>query len=137
MPAIIYVVIGVLLWLLPLLQILHAESSAVIAFSSFFVAGLAALFRFNRYGLTQQRFAQSGSRRQRGGGPRQGLFTRGKAGPFSQTLFIQLALLLIPWLMLTTSLLWQENCSYGQGLLFYLLFTLPAVCLAVSAAYLV
>ena len=48
-----------------------------------------------------------------------------------------LLLLCIPWAMLTLSLLWRANCSYWQGLTFYLIFTLGSVCLGVSLAFLI
>lgn len=106
-PAICYVILSCLLWLVPLFNLLHAESSAVIAGVSFFIAGLAAI----------------------------GAFRRGET--FGETLAWQLSLLIIPWFLLTFSLLWQDNCSYGQGFLLFLLFTLPAAVLGVSLAYLI
>ncbi len=117
-PALIYVLVCVVLWFLPLLQILHAESSAVIACCAFFTAGLTALHRF---------------RQKTSGWPR----PIQQRSPFGQMLLLQLAMLLVPWFMLTLSMLWQENCSYGQGFLFYLLFTIPTVCFAVALAYLI
>ena len=105
--AVIYTALGCILWMIPLLNVLHAESSAVIAGVSFFVAGLSALTQLNS---------------------RQG---------FQRVLFTQLLLLLIPWGLLTISLLWQHNCSYGQGVLFFLLFPPFSVILAVAVAFLI
>lgn len=60
-------------------------------------------------------------------------FARGLA--FRRVLLSQLALLAIPWAMLTMTLLWRPNCGYLQGLLFYLLFAPFSVALAVALAY--
>ena len=99
-----YVAVCSILWVIPLLQILHAESSAVIAFFSFFIAGLSALHQ------------------------------RARAVPFSRILVEQWILLVVPLGLLTFSMLWQMNCDYGRGLLFFLLFpgitVVFAVCLA-------
>lgn len=104
-PAAFYAVTCFVLWMVPLFNILHAESSAVIAGISFFVAGFAAAAQF-------------------------------RAGtPLHRVFRTQALLLLIPWALLTFTLLWQPNCSYGQGLLFFLLFTLPSVWLAVALAF--
>ena len=103
---IVYLLTGVALWFVPLFNILHAESSAVIAGVVFFVIGLV--------GINQL---------QRGTQPIEVL--RG-----------HLSFLLLPWLLLTITLIWQPNCSYGQGFLFYLIFTIPSAILAVSFAFL-
>lgn len=105
--AIVYALAAGALWLVPLFNVLHVESSAVIAGISFFVAGLCSIRLFKSH------------------------------LPFLPVLSGQLLLLLVPWFFLTLSILWQPNCSYGQGLLFYLIFTVPTVCLSVAFAYLV
>ena len=103
----IYGVLGVLLWAVPLFNLLHAESSAVVAGVAYFAAGLSSL----------------------------ALFRQGAS--FRRVLVGQQAALLLPWLLLTVTLLWVPNCGYGQGLLFYLLFPVVSVGLAVAVAYVV
>ncbi len=103
-PAILYAALSAVLWFLPLLQILHAESSAVIALASFFVSGLSAL-RLLEKSWSVQRILQ-----------------------------VHWLLLLIPLGMLTVSLFWQPNCEYGRGLLFYGLFPGITVFFAVTVA---
>lgn len=103
-PAAAYGVLTVLLWFLPLLNVLHVEASAVIAGAGFFIAGLSSL----------NWFAQSKR--------------------IDYVLGRQLLLLAIPWALLTVSLIWQHNCSYGQGLLFYLLFPPVTVIFSVGLA---
>lgn len=100
-----YVILGVLLWPLPLLGLLHAESSAVVAAAAFFVAGLSAISQFRR----------------------------GVA--LSASILWHLAALVVPLTMLTLSLLWRPNCGYVDGLVFYLLFAMPSIPLAVGLAY--
>lgn len=101
----VYVVLGLLLWPVPLLNVLHVESSAVVAGVAFFTAGLLSVGAF------------------RGG------------ASLRRVLGVQEAALLVPWAMLTVSLLWAPNCGYLQGLLFYLLFAPFSVALAVALAY--
>ena len=100
-----YVVLGALLWPLPLLGLLHAESSAVVAAAAFFVAGLGSLSQFRR------------------------------GAALSTSVLWQLAALVVPLAMLTVSLLWRPNCGYVDGLLFYLLLAVPTVPFAVGLAY--
>ena len=104
-PAFIYGALCGILWFLPLFRLLHVESSAVIAFASFFVAGLSALHLFKQDSSV--------------------------LGAIKK----HLALLLIPLGMLTVSLLWQPNCGYAQGFLFFLLFPGVTVVFAVSLAF--
>ncbi len=101
----LYVVVGLALWAIPLLNVLHAEASAVVALVAFFAAGLSSL----------------------------ALFERGEG--FGRVLARQEALLLAPWLLLTATLPWAPNCGYGQGVLFYLLFPVVSVVVAVALAY--
>lgn len=89
---VVYAAVGVLLWAVPLLSILHAESSALIAAVSFFGAGIST------HSLLRE------------------------GHDFRRVLLLEEAALVIPWLLLTLSLLWQPNCGYLQGLMFYILF---------------
>lgn len=102
-----YAVLGVVLWPVPLLNIVHVESAAVVAFVAFFAAGWAALTAFNR------------------------------SAPLSagHVLTTQTAALLVPLVLLTVSLLWTPNCDYVRGLLFYALFPGITVVFAVAVAY--
>ncbi len=100
-----YGVLGVALWPLPLLNIVHVESAAVVACVAFFVSGVAAI----------------------------GAFGAGRS--FGQVLLRQAAALGVPLVLLTVSLLWAPNCDYGRGLLFYALFPGVTVVFAVALAY--
>ncbi|MDX1547500.1 MAG: hypothetical protein R3247_10955, partial [Rhodothermales bacterium] len=101
----VYAALCAVLWLVPLLNRLHAESAAVVAAVAFFAAGLAALQAFRRGGALWRVLAR------------------------------QEAALLVPWAMLTVAALWAPNCAYGQGLLFFLLYAPVSVALAVGGAY--
>jgi tetratricopeptide (TPR) repeat protein len=102
-----YAVVGVALWPVPLFNIVHVESAAVVAFVAFFVAGWAALTAFNR------------------------------PAPLSvgHVLATQGAALIVPLALLTVSLLWAPNCDYVRGLGFYALFPGISVVLTVAMAY--
>jgi hypothetical protein len=100
-----YVLVGVLLWTIPLLNRLHVESSALVAFVAFFAAGFSSLPRFS------------------------------SGAPFRRVLLQQQAALLIPWGMLTSTLVVVPNCGYLDGLLFYLLFPVVTVVFAVAVAF--
>lgn len=104
-PALIYVLLCAGMWMSPLLGLLHVESSMVVAAVAFFVGGLTALLLFQR------------------------------EEPLKNVFFGQLALLVIPWLMLTISLFWIPNCGYLQGLLLFLTYTIPSVVLGVALAF--
>ena len=101
-----YFGLGVVLWPLPLLNVLQVESAAVVAFVSFFVAGWSAVAHF------------------------QG----GDVGLLDE-LIRQETALLIPLGLLTISRLWAPNCTYGEGLLFYGLFPGVTVVFALGVAY--
>ncbi len=103
--AAVYAAVCFALWPVPLLGLLHAESSAVVAGVGFFASGWAAL----------------------------ALFRRG-VGLGAVLLRLE-ALLAVPWALLTVSLLWRANCGYLQGLLLFLLFAVPSVALAVALAW--
>ncbi|WP_245771864.1 tetratricopeptide repeat protein [Rhodothermus profundi] len=92
------------LWPVPLLGMVHAASAALIALGAFFVAGGWAW-----------RFFQQGGR-------------------LRDALRMQLLLLLIPWALLTLTVLWRPNCDYLRGMLFFLLFPPGSVVLAVTLA---
>ena len=101
-----YVLLGAALWPIPLLNVLQAESAAVVAFASFFVAGWGATRSFmdGRRSVTSVLARQAGA-------------------------------LLLPLVMLLIAQLWAPNCTLGQGLLFYLLFPGVTVVFAVGVAY--
>ena len=101
-----YAVLGVALWPLPLLNIVHVESAAVVAFVAFFVSGWAAL------GTFAERDARAG-----------------------RVVLWHQAALLVPLALLTVSLLWTPNCDYGRGVLFYALFPGITVVFSVMLAY--
>ncbi len=101
----VYAGLCLILYGTPLTRILHAESAAIIAGAAWFVAGLSSLTLFAR------------------------------DVPFRRTLTTQLAVLTVPWLFLTLSLVVAANCGYWQGLLLYLVFAPPSVALSVAIAY--
>jgi hypothetical protein len=101
-----YVLLGLVLWPLPLLNVLQVESAAVTAFVTFFVAGGTAIRHFRR-----------------------------EEWSLGQELVQQEAALLLPLGMLTIAQLWAPNCTFGQGLLFYGLFPGITVVFAVALAY--
>ena len=101
----VYAGLSVLLWPLPVLGLLHAESSAVVAAVAFFASGLSSLRLFR------------------------------ERASLGQVLALQEAALGVPWALLTLSVLWRPNCGYLQGLLFYLLFPVVSVVLAVALAF--
>ena len=107
----LYALLGLALWPVPLLNVLHAESAAVVALASYFIAGTAAL-------------------RSLSAGARAGVVTAR-----------HLLALLVPLAMLTVSRLWAPNCAYATGLLFFALFpgiTVPfAVAVAAALTHLV
>jgi len=101
-----YLGLGLLLTPVPLLNVLQAEASAVVAFGAFFISGTAAVHAFN-----------SGST------------------SFGRVLGRQESALLLPLGILSVAQLWAPNCTFGQGLLFYALFPGVTVVFAVSVAY--
>lgn len=103
----VYAVLGVALWPVPLFNVLHVEAAAVVAFVAFFVAGWGALDAFNQR----------------------------RPPAVRHVLLRQEAVLLVPLGLLTLSLLWTPNCDYARGLLFYGLFPGGTVVFAVSVAY--
>ena len=90
---------------MPLLGILHVESAAVVAAVAFFVSGLHSFHLFERQWNVRQ------------------------------VLGAQEGALVVPWFMLTVTLLWAPNCGYFQGLLFFMLFPVVSVVLAVALAF--
>lgn len=101
----VYACLSVVLWFVPLFNLLHAESSAVIAGVAFFSAGLAGI----------RGFEESESLR--------------------SVILKQEVALVMPWALLTVTLLWVPNCGYFQGLLFFLLYAPFSVALGVALAY--
>lgn len=106
----LYVVLGVALWPLPLLNRLHVESSALVALVAFFAAGLSSI----RW-LQAEKHTDPVS--------------------FARVLVWQEAALLVPLLLLTVPMRWAPNCGYAQGLMFYGLFPVVSVGFAVALAY--
>ena len=101
-----YGALGLLLWPVPLLNVLQVESAAVVAFAAYFVSGWGAVAAF-----------------------------RAPDASFVRVLGREGLALVVPLAMLTVSQWWAPNCTYGQGLLFYLLFPGVTVVFAVSVAY--
>ncbi len=104
-PALLYAALGLALWPSPLFGLLHVEAATVVATASFFIGGLSAT----------------------------GLFRSGDS--LRRVLIAQLGLLLIPWALLTATLVWRANCGYVLGCALFILYTIPSVVLAVSLAY--
>lgn len=102
----VYALLGVALWPVPLLNVLQAESAAVVACVSFFTAGWASVRHF-----------------------------AARDASFWRVLGRQEAGLLIPLGLLLMAPLWAPNCTLGQGLLFYALFPIVTVAFAVPVAY--
>ncbi|CAM3324523.1 hypothetical protein [Rhodothermus bifroesti] len=100
----LYVALGIALWPVPLLGMLHVEAAALWATVAFFVAGWWTI-GYVRFG-----------------------------GNLDEALKVQLGLLLIPWLLLSVTTVWRPNCDYLRGLLFFILFPPVSVALAVALA---
>jgi hypothetical protein len=105
--ALVYAAIAVGMWPSPLFGLLHVESAAVVAGAGFFLTGLTALAGFRV----------------------------GRRPP--EVLAHALALLVVPWALLTLTLIWRANCGYAQGLALFLLFAVPSVALAVGLAWMI
>ena len=101
-----YGALGLLLWPTPLLNVLQVESAAVVAFAAYFVSGWGAVAAF-----------------------------RATDASFVRVLGREGLALVVPLAMLTVSQWWAPNCTYGQGLFFYLLFPGVTVVFSVSVAY--
>ena len=101
-----YLGLALLLAPIPLLNVLQVEAAAVVAFAAFFVAGGAAIRAF-----------------------------QDETVPFRSVLWRQEAALLVPLAVLTIAQLWAPNCTFAQGLLFYVLFPGVTVVFAVALAY--
>lgn len=104
-PALAYAVVCAALWSVPVFGLLHAESAAVIAGAAFFVAGWASVGAFHQL------------------------------EPLGAVLKRQLILLLVPWALLTVSMLWRPNCAYVTGLGIALVLVPPSAVLGVGLAY--
>jgi len=104
-----YAALGVACWQVPLANVLHVESSAIVAAVGFFLAGMESTTRFD---------AQSGPAR---------LWTA------SQRHLVALA---VPLILLGISTLWTPNCDLLRGAGFFLLFAPPSVLLGVAVAFL-
>lgn len=104
-PALLYAIVCVALWPFPLLGLVHVESAAVVAGVSFFVAGLSGISLFR---------------------DRYGLH---------QVLAGHLVLVLVPWILLTATLLWKPNCAFWTGSGLFAVFVLPSAILGVALAF--
>jgi hypothetical protein len=100
-----YVLVALALWPVPLLNRLHAESSAVLALAAWGLAGWAAIRAF-----------------------------RDGAG-FGPVLRRRLAMLTLPLALMTVPVLWAPNCDWPHGLLLFALFPGVTAVLAVAAAW--
>ncbi|MDT0630794.1 hypothetical protein [Rubrivirga litoralis] len=101
-PALAYAAVCVALWPVPVLGLLHAESSAVVAAVAFLVGGVA------------------GGAALRGGVPLRTVVAE------------HLALLVLPALLLTATLPWRPNCGIAQGAGLYALLVPPSLLLGVA-----
>ena len=102
-----YLGLGLLLAPVPLLNVLQAESAAVVALAAYFISGGAAVRAF---GTTSRSVWRVMGRQE--------------------------AALLVPLAVLLFAQIWAPNCTLGQGLLFYVLFPGITVVFAVAVAYL-
>ncbi|MEF8815869.1 MAG: hypothetical protein V5A58_03700 [Salinibacter sp.] len=102
-----YLALGLLLAPMPLLNVLQAESAAVVALAAYFISGGAAVRAF---GTTSRSVWWVMARQE--------------------------AALLVPLGVLLLAQLWAPSCPLGQGLLFYVLFPGVTVVFAVALAYL-
>ncbi len=102
-----YLGLGLLLAPIPLLNVLQAESAAVVALAAYFISGGAAVRAFDATSMSVW-----------------------------QVMGRQAAALLVPLAVLLLAQAWAPNCTLGQGLLFYVLFPGITVVFAVAVAYL-
>ena len=102
-----YLGLGLLLAPVPLLNVLQAESAAVVALAAYFISGGVAVRAF---GTTSRSVWRVMGRQE--------------------------AALLVPLAVLLFAQIWAPNCTLGQGLLFYVLFPGITVVFAVAVAYL-
>ena len=100
-----YGLLGLALWPVPVLNVLQVEAAAVVAAVAYVVGGWAAVVQFRR------------------------------EESFWRVLAHQETALVVPLGLLTVAQFWAPNCTYAEGLLFYLLFPVVTVVLAVAVAY--
>ncbi|MDX1430565.1 MAG: hypothetical protein R3282_09765, partial [Rhodothermales bacterium] len=93
-----------MLWPIPLLNTLHVESTAVLAFVAFFVSGLSSV----------------------------ALVRRGVSA--GSTLVVHVLLLIVPLALLSVTRLWVPQCDFWTGLMFYCLFPLISTVLGTGLA---
>lgn len=103
-----YIMLTAVLMMLPLFQVLHVESSGVVAGFGFWFAGLDAIRLFR---------------------------TPSMGNTFLRVWLRQESYLLIPLFGLTMTLFWAPNCGYWTGLGFFLLFPVVSIFLAVTLAW--
>ncbi len=101
-----YALAAVLLWPIPLFNVLHVESCAVLAGVGFVIAGLSTL------SMLRDRV------------------------PLRAAVAWQIGVLVVPLALMTVPMLWARNCQYTTGLLFFVVFPGVSVVLASSLAYL-
>lgn len=112
--AAVYTVLGLALWPVPVLGLVHVESAALVAGVATIASALATV---------------SSVRERR---PVEAL--PGGWGGLLGLVFRAWGLLLIPLVLLSVTLLWRPNCAYLAGAGFFLLFTLPSAALGVAVA---
>ena len=129
-----YAGLGFILWMLPLVNRLHVESCAIVAAVAFFAAGWSSLahFRALKHEAGSAEAAEDRTHIRGGAGVRK---HEAANRSFARELVRQETALLVPLVMLTVSMLWAPNCGYPLGLLFFGLFPVISVALAVAAAY--
>ncbi len=103
-PAAAFAAVVACLWPLPVVGLLHAESSAVVAAAAFFVSAVAGV----------------------------GALRRGEG--VGRVALRSVALLAAPLAGLTLSLLWRANCAYWTGLGLFALLVPPSALLGVGVA---
>ncbi|MEM6325689.1 MAG: hypothetical protein AAF791_01090 [Bacteroidota bacterium] len=103
-PAAAHAAVALALWPVPLLGMVHAEGAAVVAFASWFIAGIASVGAFER--------------------------EEGRGAVVRR----HLALLVIPWTLLTVTVFWRPNCGYLLGLGLFAAMVPPSTLLGVAVA---
>jgi tetratricopeptide (TPR) repeat protein len=104
-PGVFYIPVTLLLWPLPLFNILHVESAAVLAGAAFGISGLTAFSSF-RHGESPGRVMAD-----------------------------RIVVLLVPLAMMTATLFWVPNCGYLTGLMFFLVFVPVSAVFGIALAF--
>ena len=106
-PALVYLAVSITLLAFPVFGVLHAESSAVIAFAGFFISGLATSSAEKKH------------------------------GSLLNSLKTHLGLLAIPYFVMMLGMFFRPNCTPLTGTGIFLLFSLGSVILGCALGYLV